>query len=72
MALLVYIDDITKANNDSLMVDKLEIALNRRFKMKDLGALKYFLGLEVARTAAGISVCQQKYALELLFDAGYL
>ena len=42
------------------------------FKLRDLGALKYFLGLEVARSKRGISVCKSKYTLGLLEDTGLL
>ena len=48
------------------------VALNKQFKMKDLGHLKYFLGLEVAKSDATISICQRKYTSELLYDVGYL
>lgn len=38
--------------------------------MKDLGELKFFLGIEVARSNEGIVMCQRKYALELVAETG--
>ena len=73
MALLVYVDDIIIARNDQTTMDTLKFALSKQFKMKDLGPLMYFLDLEVARSIASISsICQRKYALELLSNTGYL
>lgn len=34
--------------------------------MKDLGLLKYFLGIEIARNASGIYLCQREYTLEII------
>lgn len=40
--------------------------------MKDLGHLKYFLGLEDARNKSGFYVCQRKYALDIISETGLL
>ena len=37
-----------------------------------MGYLKYFLGLEIARSAQGICLSQRKYALSLLEETGFL
>jgi hypothetical protein len=72
MALLVYVDDIVLANNYSHAIIDLIAFLNSQFKLKDLGHLKFFLGLEIAKTADGISLCQRKCALNIFSDASQL
>ena len=44
--------------------------LNQWFHIKDLGILKYFLGTEVARNSDGIFLCQRKYTLDIISEAG--
>jgi len=70
--ILVYVDDIILVGNDKEEIDWIKQTLNKTFKIKDLGDLSYFLGLEVARSKKGIMVNQKKYELELLKDASLL
>jgi hypothetical protein len=60
------------AGNNLEQIQKLKKHLADHFKLKDLGNLKYFLGIEVARSKKGIFLSQRKYALEVLEDTGFL
>lgn len=71
-ALIVYVDDMVVTGNDSEEIKRLQTLLATEFELKDLGHLKYFLGIEVSRSKAGITMCQRKYILDLLTETGML
>jgi len=52
--------------------DQLRRKLAAEFDVIDLGKLKYFLGIKVARSTQGIFMSQQKYVLDLLKETGTL
>jgi hypothetical protein len=64
----VYVDDMIITGDDPLEVTKLKENLCAQFEVKDLGQLRYFLGIEIARSPKGIILSQQKYVLDLLKD----
>uniref|UniRef100_A0A3Q7I802 Reverse transcriptase Ty1/copia-type domain-containing protein n=1 Tax=Solanum lycopersicum TaxID=4081 RepID=A0A3Q7I802_SOLLC len=68
--ILVYVDDLLLTGNDGFMIQHTKDVLQTTFKIKDLGELKYFLGIEFARSEAGILMHQRKYALELVAYMG--
>lgn len=69
---LVYVDDLIIGGNDTAGIAKFKKYLGECFHMKDLGSLKYFLGIEVARNNDGIFLCQRKYTLDIINEVGYL
>ena len=64
--LLVYVDDIILIGDDTQGIAHVKQNLGKIFDVKDLGPLKYFLGIEVARSRHGISLSQRKNTLDLL------
>ncbi|CAL8085203.1 unnamed protein product [Prunus armeniaca] len=72
IALIIYVDDIIVTGDDQMEMQNLQKYLASEFKMKSLGDLKYFLGIEVARSKHGIFLSQRKYILDLLTETGML
>ena len=70
--LVVYVDDIVITGSDSKDILSLKSFLHSQFHTKDLGMLKYFLGVEVMRNKQGILLSQRKYMLDLLCETGKL
>jgi histone deacetylase 1/2 len=70
--LLVYVDDIIVLSSSSSAIDRLVQRLCQEFVVKDLGPLHYFLGVEVAHRAEGLTLTQRQYGLDLLRRAGML
>lgn len=63
---LVYVDDLIISDNDSAAISLFKAYLVDCFKMKDLGPLKYYLGIEVARSTSGLFLFQRKYTLDII------
>ena len=72
LVLLVYVDDIIVTGNNLDEIEKFKMFLKGKFKIKDLGKLNYFLGIEVVDCENGICLNQRKYVLDLLSEYGML
>ena len=59
-------DDLIITGTDHELITKLQIELHATFRMKDLGQLTYFLGLEVHHQSNVIFLNQQKYIQDLI------
>ncbi|GKV49630.1 hypothetical protein SLEP1_g56371 [Rubroshorea leprosula] len=70
--LLLYVDDIVlTASSDELLPCIID-NLSPKFAIKDLGTLRYFLGIEVTSFSGGIFLSQAKYARDILTQASML
>ena len=66
--LLVYVDDIIITGSDSKGISSRKSFLHDQFHTKDLGMLRYFLGIEVMQSKHRIFLSQRRYVLDLLSE----
>ena len=70
--LIVYVEDIVIIDSDQDGIHKLKQHLFSHFQTKDLGKLKYFLGIEIAQSKSSVVMSQRKYILDILEETGML
>jgi hypothetical protein len=70
--MLVYVDDIIVTGTNLVVIQSLISQLQKKFPLKDLGPLGFFLGIQAHRIADSLHLCQKKYVTDLLHRTGML
>jgi hypothetical protein len=70
VVIIIYVDDLIITRYSDADISDLKKLLKQKFKMKDLGELHYFLGIEVIQSPKGIWLLQRQYALNKLSEYG--
>ncbi|XP_070034427.1 uncharacterized mitochondrial protein AtMg00810-like [Nicotiana tomentosiformis] len=68
--ILVYVDDLLIKRTSTSLINQAKDILHQKFKVKDLGELKYFLGIEVLRSKSRILLNQNKIYAPSYFRDG--
>ncbi|WZY94094.1 hypothetical protein YC2023_066423 [Brassica napus] len=72
IVILVYVDDLIITGSDKAGIKATKEFLRSVFDIKDLGEMKYFLGIEICRSKEGLFMSQRKYAMDMLKEADVL
>ena len=65
-------DNMVITGSDHDGIQKLKQHLFSHFQTKDLGKLKYFLGIKVAHSNSKVVISQRKYTLDILANIDML
>ncbi|CAL2265124.1 unnamed protein product [Prunus armeniaca] len=69
LVVLIYVDDLIVTGENADEINNLKWNLQQKFSIKDLGVLKYFLGIEMATSHKGLFLNQRNYVLDLLNES---
>jgi hypothetical protein len=72
VVIVIYVDDLIIIGDSDVDIFDLKKLLKQKFEMKDLGKLRYFLGIEVIQSPKGIWLLQSQYALNKLSEYGMM
>ncbi len=72
IVIVIYVDDLIITGDSDADISNLKKLLKQKFKTKDLGELRYFLGIEVIHSPKGIWLLQRQYALNKLSEYGMM
>ncbi|XP_070028664.1 uncharacterized mitochondrial protein AtMg00810-like [Nicotiana sylvestris] len=66
LVLLIYVDDIAVFGSSKNLIHQFVSSMHSEFSMKDLGPLRYFLGVELVPNSYGLLLLQGKYINDIL------
>ncbi|KAL0745858.1 hypothetical protein Bca101_101627 [Brassica carinata] len=72
IVILVYVDDLIITGSDKAGIKATKEFLKSVFDIKDLGEMKYFLGIEICRSKEGLFMSQRKYTMDMLKETDVL
>lgn len=64
--IVIWVDDLIIAASNTQSLEQVKAMLSSRFKMKDLGKLKHFLGIDFSQTDECVTMSQQRYTERIL------
>ncbi|GJV91363.1 putative ribonuclease H-like domain-containing protein [Tanacetum coccineum] len=67
----VYVDDIIFDSTKNSLCIEFEKMMHKKFQMRSMGELTFFLGLQVKQKEDGIFISQDKYMIEILKKFGF-
>ncbi len=70
VVIVIYVDDLIITGDNDVEIFDLKKLLKQKFEMKDLGKLRYFLGVQVIQSPKGIWLLQKQYVLNKLSEYG--
>jgi len=72
LMVLIYVDDLIVTGNNHAAITSLKNNFHQQFSTKDLGVLKYFLGIEMTTSHKWLFFNQRKYVLDLFCEVDML
>src|SRR5208282_775910 len=66
--LALFVDDMAIFGDDEVLIEEIKAKLSSHFKMKDLGIMKRFLGLEIERNSGGDVIISQRRYIERVLE----
>jgi hypothetical protein len=66
LIIFLYVDDLIFTGNINLSIEEFRTTMKKEFEMKNIGLLRYFLGIEVKQRNEGIFISQTMYAGDIL------
>lgn len=64
--IIIWVDDLIIAASNERILNEVKQMLSVKFKMKDLGTLKHFLGIDFSQSDRCVTMSQEKYTNKIL------